>query len=560
MAWGFGTGWGDGDSHKFGWIFKQSTAVKKEEDVINSHSLVDYDEDNAAQLIDASYSSASSFNMVDNFQNQAQIINEWRAMALHPDVEDAIDDVVNAIASTDDVETVISANLERVDLSDSIKEKILSEFNYITRLLNFNMTAYEKVKLWYVDGRIIFQCIVDENKPENGILKISNLDPRAIRKFRKVKKQLNPDTKLDMIVSSEDFYKYNPMYANDISASTVTNNNHVKASIVQRGQTLDLSNDSIVFCHSGVISPTTGIVLSHLEKARKPLNNLKMLEDAVVVYRITRAPSRRIFYVDVGSLPPKQAEQYVQKIMNNYRNKLSYDPVSGTVKGTPHQVSMLEDYWLPRRDGSRGTQIDTLPDGEANNRLEDLSYFQKKLFKSLNVPISRLQPEANIIFGGNGGGELSRDEWKFSKFISRLRRRFSALFSELLKRQLILKRIITQDEWDEKVAPFIRFEYAADGYMKEQSEAEQFHQKIAMLEEVEQFVGTYFSKEYIQHKVLKMSDEDINIMDKQIKKEVGKTVAKPNMINDPEEIETKPSNAPKEKETKSIKDKTSDSK
>lgn len=546
---GYG-GWFSNSKEKpYGWSIKQSKADKTEEDIIHKQSIIAADSDEASQLIDSTYSNVSSFNLIDNFQSQAQIINEWRAMALHPDVDDAVDDVINAIVATDDDESTVTINLEYLDVAPSVKKRILEEFNHIVKLLDFNLTAYEKVRSWYVDGRLIYHCVIDEKNPSKGILKLSNLDPRAVRKFKEIKKDIDPDTRIEKIVDTMDYYIYNPMYATDISSASTTNNNQVKASVVQKGQALTLTNDSVVFCHSGVVSPTNGIVLSHLEKARKPLNNLKMLEDAVVVYRITRAPSRRIFYVDVGSLPPKQAEQYVQKIMNTYRNKLTYDPVSGSVKGTAHQVSMLEDYWLPRRDGSRGTQIDTLPDGEANNRLEDLKYFQKKLFKALNVPISRLEPDANIIFGGNGGGEMSRDEWKFSKFISRLRRRFSVLFSELLKRQLILKNITNESDWNELIKEKIRFEFAADGYMKEQSEAEQFHQRMAMVNEAQPFVGVYISKDYVQRKILRMSDEEIEHEAKQIKKEIKLgLISNPVPINAPEVEEAPPTKEDDDKE------------
>lgn len=534
MAWNFNrSGW-FGTARPFGWVFSPDKKEVETKDIINKGSITALDDDTTAQMIDSTYANVSAFNQVDNFQNQAQLINEFRAMSLFSEVDDGIDDIVNAIVSTDDDECTVNVNLEYIDLPDTIKNKIITEFDHVIKLLNFNMTAYEKVRSWYVDGRSIFQCIIDEDRPEKGILKLTMLDARAIRKFTEIRKEIDPDSKLETIKDTVTYYLYNPMYANDISASTATNNNQIKGNILQRGQTLRLSTDSVVFCHSGIVSPTSGIVLSHLEKARKPLNNLKMLEDAVVVYRITRAPSRRIFYIDVGSLPPKQAETYVQTVMNKYRNKMTYDPSSGTVKGTAHQVSMLEDYFLPSKDGGRGTKIDTLPDGEANNRLEDLAYFQKKLLKALGVPISRLEPDANIIFGGNGGGEISRDEWKFSKFVSRLRRRYSVLFSELLRRQLRLKNIVTEDDWVDIIEPKIRFMFAADGYMKEQSEADQLNQKIHMLGSVQEYVGIYFSKDWVQREILKMNDDEIRQMDKQIDKEIKKgLIAEPLPINDP---------------------------
>lgn len=490
---------------------------EEEQKIIQKQTLVAVENDDAADLVDLNHYYTSGYANQLDLRNQAEVINEYRSMAIHAEVDKAIDDIINEAVTSDADELPVQINIKDSEgLSDATKDKIIKEFDLLGRMLKFDLRSYEIYRQYYVDGRLYYHKIIDPKSPTKGILKLVNLDPRAIKKVKEIATETDPVTKIDRIVDSRTYYLYDPTYA-----TSASNDTGVRTNLTSRvHQALEISPDCIAFVHSGIVSGDTGnLILGHLEKARKPLNNLRMLEDAAVIYRITRAPERRIFYVDVGTLPKKGAEEYMMSLINKYRTKLVYDGTTGKVKGNSHQVSMMEDYWLPRREGGRGTEIDTLPAGENLNQIDDLKYFQKKLLESLNVPKSRLESEATISIG-NRATEINRDEIKFNKFVQRLRRRFNGLFLDLLRTQLILKKITTAEDWDDIIVPLITFEYASDTFVKEEQESQVMENRLAILEQADAYLGKYFSKRTIQQKILRMSDEDIAAEDKQMKQEI----------------------------------------
>ena len=490
---------------------------EEEQKIIQKQTLVAVENDDAADLVDLNHYYTSGYANQLDLRNQAEVINEYRSMAIHAEVDKAIDDIINEAVTSDADELPVQSNIKDSEgLSDATKDKIIKEFDLLGRMLKFDLRSYEIYRQYYVDGRLYYHKIIDPKSPTKGILKLVNLDPRAIKKVKEIATETDPVTKIDRIVDSRTYYLYDPTYA-----TSASNDTGVRTNLTSRvHQALEISPDCIAFVHSGIVSGDTGnLILGHLEKARKPLNNLRMLEDAAVIYRITRAPERRIFYVDVGTLPKKGAEEYMMSLINKYRTKLVYDGTTGKVKGNSHQVSMMEDYWLPRREGGRGTEIDTLPAGENLNQIDDLKYFQKKLLESLNVPKSRLESEATISIG-NRATEINRDEIKFNKFVQRLRRRFNGLFLDLLRTQLILKKITTAEDWDDIIVPLITFEYASDTFVKEEQESQVMENRLAILEQADAYLGKYFSKRTIQQKILRMSDEDIAAEDKQMKQEI----------------------------------------
>jgi hypothetical protein len=491
---------------------------EQEQKIIEKQTLVAVENDDAADLVDISHHYATSFLSQLDLRNQAEVINEYRSMVIHSEVDKAVDDIINeAVTSDADTDPVEIKLEESPQVAQETRDKITKEFGHIIRLLKFDERSYEIYRQFYVDGRLYYHKIIDPKNTRKGILKLVNLDPRATKKVKEIITETDPATRIERITDSRAYFLYDPSYI-ATSATDGGNRSTIVARSVQ--QALELSTDTVAFVHSGILAGDVGnVILSHLEKARKPLNNLRMLEDAAVIYRITRAPERRIFYVDVGTLPKKGAEEYMMSLINKYRTKLVYDGATGKVKGNSHQVSMMEDYWLPRREGGKGTEIDTLPAGENLNQIEDLRYFQKKLLESLNVPKSRLESEATISIG-NRATEINRDEIKFNKFVQRLRRRFNGLFLDLLRSQLILKSITTADDWDELILPIIRFEYTSDTYVKEEQEAQVMENRLAALEQADQFVGKYFSKRSVQKKILRMTEEEIqaeqNLIDQEV--------------------------------------------
>jgi len=398
----------------------------------------------------------------------------------------------------DDDSAPVSLKMDDLDQSDKIKKLIIEEFQTVIELLNMNWQGHDIFRRWYIDGRLYFHKIIDEKNPKAGIIELRNVDPIKIRKIREVKEDKDPLTGTKMIKGVKEYYLYQ-------------NNSMSKSS-----QGLKISKDAITYVTSGVLDPSRKRVLSYLDKAMKTVNQLRMLEDSLVIYRLSRAPERRIFYIDVGNLPKGKAEEYLRNIMTKYRNKLVYNASTGEMQDDRKHMSMLEDFWLPRREGGRGTEITTLPGGENLGQIDDIVYFQKKLYKSLNVPVNRLEQEAQFSLGRSS--EITRDELKFQKFINRLRKRFSMLFMDLLQTQLVLKGIVTEEEWQE-MKQFINIDYQKDTHFSELKESELLRERLGTLREMDEYVGKYFSAEWLRKNVLMQSEEDIKMIDDQISAE-----------------------------------------
>jgi len=445
-------------------------------------------------------------------KNELELIRKYREMATYPECDQAVDDVINEAVVTNREHSPVSVNLVNSTLSDNIKESINHEFKELIRLLDFRKVGYELFRKWYVDGRLYFHIIIDNKNPKRGILELRPIDPLKIKKIRQPKVQPGPQG-MELDTSGyQEFYMFNER---GISASGSSG-----------GQTVQISSDSISYVHSGILDPDRKVVLSHLHKAIKPLNQLRMIEDAVVIYRISRAPERRIFYIDVGNLPKIKAEQYLRDIMNKYKNKLVYDSNTGEIKDERRHMSMLEDYWLPRREGGRGTEISTLPGGENLGELADVEYFKTKLYKALNVPVSRLEQDSGFILGR--AEEISRDEVKFTRFIERLRARFNILFSDLIEKQLLLKGIISSPDWL-LIKDAIVYEWESDSHFAELQQATMMRERLGMLVNDmgyrDEVVGKYFSQEYVNKHILKLTQEQIDDMKEQIATEKEEAAA-----------------------------------
>ena len=435
-------------------------------------------------------------------KNDYDLIRRYREVSQHPECDMAIEDIINEVIVSNERDVAVSISLDKLAVSDKIKEKIRDEFDEVLRLLNFEEKGHDIFKRWYIDGRIYFHKVIDPTSPRKGITELRFIDPRKMKKVREIKKKRDVKSKgIEVVEQTAEWFVYN-----EKGMSSGTSNVGVK-----------IATDSITFVTSGVIDQTRNMVMGHLHKAIKPVNQLRMIEDAVVIYRIVRAPERRVFYVDVGNLPKIKAESYLRDVMARYRNKLVYDASTGEIRDDRKHMSMLEDFWLPRREGAKGTEVTTLPGGQNLGEITDVQYFQKKLYKALNVPISRLESESGFNLGK--AAEISRDELKFTKFVQRLRKRFTQVFADILKTQLVLKGIITIEDWA-KIGSHIQYDYLKDGYFAELKEAEILRERLSLAQEVSQYVGKYYSVEYVRKKVLRQSDEDIIEIDNQIAKEI----------------------------------------
>jgi len=436
-------------------------------------------------------------------KNDVDLIKRYREVAQHPECDMAIEDIINEVIVSDDRDQSVSISLDKLAVSENIKGKIRSEFDEVLKLLNFDEKGHDIFKRFYIDGRIYFHKVIDPNSPRKGLTELRYIDPRKIKKVREVTKKR--DTKgakgIEIIETTAEWFVYN-----EKGISSANSNAGLK-----------ISTDSISYITSGVIDQTKNMVMGHLHKAIKPVNQLRMIEDAVVIYRIVRAPERRIFYVDVGNLPKVKAESYLRDVMARYRNKLVYDASTGEIRDDRKHMSMLEDFWLPRREGAKGTEVSTLAGGQNLGEISDVQYFQKKLYKSLNVPISRMESENGFNLGR--AAEITRDELKFTKFVARLRKRFTQLFHDILKSQLVLKGIITIEDW-QKLKEHIQYDYLKDGYFAELKNAELLRERINLANEVSPYIGKYYSVEYIRKNVLRQSDEDIIDIDSQIRNEI----------------------------------------
>jgi hypothetical protein len=462
-------------------------------------------------------------------RNEYDLIKRYRDMSLHPEVDSAIDDIVNEFVVSDSNDTCVEIELTNLEVGASVKKRIREEFEHIKRMLNFDMKAHELIRNWYIDGRCYYHKVIDLADPKRGILELRYIDPLKIRRVRqKIGKVEDPVVVRGTALEHEwgdyiDYYLYNPKgYAR---SSSLMGSGDFGAN-----QGIKIAFDAITFCHSGLQDMNKRMHLSFMHKAIKSLNQLRMIEDALVIYRLSRAPERRIFYIDVGNLPKVKAEQYLRDVMNRYRNKLVYDAQTGEMRDDKKHMSMLEDFWLPRREGGRGTEITTLPGAQNLGELKDVEYFKKKLYNSLNLPPSRLTDD-NKGFNLGKSTEVLRDELKFSKFIGRLRKRFSGIFHDILKTQLILKGVIAPEDWDD-MQEHIQYDFIHDNHFNELKEIEMLTQRMGLVAQMDPFVGKYYSVDYVRRHVLQQTDKDFKEMDKQIQSEINSgLVMDPTQVN-----------------------------
>ena len=450
-------------------------------------------------------------------RNEYDLIKRYRDMSLHPECDSAVDDIINEFVVNDSNDSCVDINLDNLEVGMSVKRRIREEFDYIKRLLSFDLKAHELIRNWYIDGRIYYHKVIDLNEPKKGITELRYIDPLKIRRVRqKIKTVDDPTVVKGTALEHEwgdyvDYYIFNPKGFGRQSAL-------VGPGDFTGNQGIKLAFDSVTFVHSGLQDMNKRMHLSFLHKGIKSLNQLRMIEDALVIYRLSRAPERRIFYIDVGNLPKVKAEQYLRDVMSRYRNKLVYDAQTGEIRDDKKHMSMLEDFWLPRREGGRGTEITTLPGGQNLGELKDVEYFKKKLYNSLNLPPSRLTDD-NKGFNLGKTTEVLRDELKFSKFIGRLRKRFSFIFQDVLKTQLILKGVIAPEDWDE-MQEHIQYDYLHDNHFNELKEIEMMTQRIALVTQMDPYVGKYYSVDYIRRDILGHTNNEVKEQDKLMRKEI----------------------------------------
>jgi len=489
----------------FGFTLSKDEGTSSEESK-KSLSFVPPDYDDGTVPIEVGGYFGAVVDFDGTIKSDIELIRKYRDMALHPEVESAISDICNEAIVYDDTFTTVKIDTTHLKQSHSIKDKIEAEFEEVLALLDFSRRGYEIFRKWYIDSRLYYHIIADDGNKKKGIKELRPIDPTKIRKVRRiVKKPLDKNNAagvgIQLVTSVEEFYVYNEQQPNSSTLQL---------------EGLKIYPDSICFVHSGLFDGYHKKIIGYLHKAIKALNQLRMIEDAVVIYRITRAPERRVFYVDVGNLPKQKAEEYVRGLMQRYRNKLMYDPNTGEVQDSRKHLSMLEDFWMPRREGGRGTEIQTLEAGQNLSEMDDVKYFQKKLFQSLNVPSSRLEETTGFNLGK--ASEISRDEVKFFKFIERLRMKFAELFLELLRVQLVMKGIIKDSEWDE-IEDRIAFKFAKDSHFSELKESEILKDRLQSARDAEDFVGKYYSREWVRKKILRQTEDDVEQIDKQIEAE-----------------------------------------
>ena len=439
-------------------------------------------------------------------KTELDLIRRYRDIAQQPECDSAIEDIINEAVTADEVSQSVTLSTDRLPYPDKIKRAIRKEFDTVLSLMEWEQKGHDIMRRWYVDGRVFYHKVIDTKNPKRGIVDLRYIDPIKIKKARQVKKDKDIKTGVDMITKIDEYFIYNEKGL-------------FSAGYGGASQGLKIAADAIAYCPSGVIDQNGGKVLSYLHKAIKPVNQLRMIEDALVIYRISRAPERRIFYIDVGNLPKVKAEQYLKDVMNRYRNKLVYDASTGEIRDDRNQMSMLEDFWLPRREGGRGTEITTLAGGQNLGEIDDIEYFRQKLYRSLNVPISRLEAENQFSMGRSS--DITRDELKFTKFIQKIRKKFTPIFTDILKTQLLLKGIISLDDWD-VMKEHIQYDFLKDGHFAELKEAELINDRIQTLDSIQSYIGTFFSKEYVLKHVLRMNDTQIDEMRDQIARELEK--------------------------------------
>ena len=474
-------------------------------------SFVRKESDDAATPVAGGGYFGTAIDLDGTFKDENDLIRRYRSMSIHPECDRAIDDVVNEAIAGDVDDTPVEVELSNLKVGSGIKKQIREEFVNCLRLLDFDKMAYDIFRRWYIDGKLYYHKVIDVKNPRGGITELRYVDPRKIRKVvemenKKDKQLLDPRTlEANLAPKTAEYYVYNPK--------------GMRAGMETSG--MKIAPDAIAFCHSGLKDMNKNVIMSHLHKAIKALNQLRMIEDSLVIYRLSRAPERRIFYIDVGNLPKQKAEQYLREVMSRYRNKLVYNADTGEIRDDRKFMSMLEDFWLPRREGGRGTEITTLPGGQNLGELEDVKYFQKKLYRALNVPESRLESDSTFNLGR--AAEITRDEIKFQKFVTRLRKKFSSLFHDLLKTQLVLKGIISLEDWDD-MSEHIQYNFIADNYFAELKEKEMLTERLNLVTAMDPFAGRYFSLEYIRRHILRHTDAEINEIDDQIEDEIEKGV------------------------------------
>jgi hypothetical protein len=485
---------------------------KQEEEQAKKQSFVAPDTDDGATVVaEGGYYGQYVDIEGTKAKDDSDLIKKYREISLYPECDAAITDIVNeAIVADDDVQPV-DVITDDLKYNDKIKKLIKEEFDEVIKLLKFNANSHDIFRKWYVDGRLYYHMIIDEKNPKAGIIELRPIDSLKIRKVRSIIEDKDPKTGAKLIKGFNEFYVYN-----DNAGNTNNPGGLNAAGGLRSASGLKIAKDSIVYVPSGLIESTSKKMLSYLYKALKPVNQLRMMEDSLVIYRMARAPERRIFYIDVGNLPKGKAESYLRDIMARYKNKIVYDATTGEIRDDRKHMAMLEDFWLPRREGGKGTEISTLPGGENLGQIEDIIYFQKKLYRSLNVPMSRMETETGFSLGRSN--EISRDELKFNKFVSRLRKKFADLFLQVLKTQLILKGVISREDW-ENIKEDIIIDFKKDNYFAELKDAEMLRERMSTLQLVDPFVGKYYSRMWVRKHVLNQSDTDIEEIDAQMEQE-----------------------------------------
>ena len=498
----------------FGFTLGRNDVVQAQNPEQPSFALPTETMDDGAVTITQNAHYGTYVDLEGSVRNEIELVSRYREMANHPELEMAIDDIVNEAITHDESGRTLDIVLDKLKQPDTIKKKIAEEFENILKLLNFSNLADDLFKRWYIDGRIYYHIVVDESKPKEGIQELRYIDPRKIRKVREIKKGQDPKTGALIIKSLAEYYVYN-------DRGTVTQS---YTSSVNAG--LRIAPESILNVNSGLMDSKNTFVISYIHKAIKPLNQLRMIEDAVVIYRVSRAPERRVFYIDVGNLPKGKAEQYLRDVMIKYKNKIVYDAATGEVRDDRKHMSMLEDFWLPRREGGKGTEITTLAAGQNLGELADVVYFRQKLLNALNVPISRLEPQQGGMIGLGRTTEVTRDEVKFAKFVARLRNKFSQIFDYALRTQLSLKGICSVEEWDE-FKEDIYYEFKKDNNFTEMREAELLKERMSVLQLVDPYIGKYYSLNWVKQNILQFTEEEIEKMDEEMKDEEDKGIGGP---------------------------------
>ena len=515
----------------FGFSFKKNQEKSRAPSPIQPSS-----DDGATSYIAGGYY-GQYLDLDGNFKTEYDMVKKYRTMAMHPEVDSAIEDIIHEAIVADQNDSPVQINLDNLEVSDAVKNIIRDEFDYIKNLFGFDSKAHEMFRRWYIDGRLYYHKVIDLDNPADGIKELRYVDPHKIKKVRQITKPKTADEfmKYDF-GKGEEYFLYNPKGLNNTSANSG----------------IRIAKDAITYCTSGIMDTNRNIVLSYLHKGIKVLNQLRMIEDSLVIYRISRAPERRIFYIDVGNLPKQKAETYLREVMGRYRNKLVYDAQTGEVRDDRKYMSMLEDFWLPRREGGRGTEITTLPGGQNLGELTDVQYFQTKLYKALNVPAGRLESGTSFDLGRSA--EITRDELKFTKFVGKLRKKFSDIFHDTLKTQLILKSVIVPEDWDD-MKEHIQYDYLYDNHFTELKNLEMMTEKLNVIAAMDPYVGKYFSTQYIRSEILGQTETQIDEMDIQMADDIenGRAIDPASQIQlDQDTIDADIENIPKDQEMKDV--------